>query len=70
MVLYHVRFHTDDIASEHRAQNVESCGKRTEDRSDGAQKEIARFKAASVKRAQHRKRDKGAACRKSAEQKR
>jgi len=37
MVLYHVRFHTDDIASEHRAQNVESCGKRTEDRSDGAQ---------------------------------
>ena len=37
MMLYHVRFHTDDIASEHRAQNVESCGKRTEDRRDGAQ---------------------------------
>lgn len=70
MMLYHVRFHTDDIASEHRAQNVESCGKRTEDRSDGAQKEIARFKAAAVKRAQHRKRDKGAAGGKSAEQKR
>ena len=70
MMLYHVRFYSDDIASEHRAQNIEGCGKRTEDRRDGAQKEIARFKAAAVKRAQHRKRDKGAAGGKSAEQKR
>ena len=61
MMLYHVRFDTDDIASEHRAQHVKSCGKRTEDRRDGTQKEITRFKAASVKRTQHRKRDKGAA---------
>ena len=70
MMFYHVRFDADDIASEHCAQNIECCGKRTEDRRDGTQKEIARFEAASVKRTQHRKRYKGAACRKSAEQKR
>lgn len=70
MMLYHARFHSDDIASEHCAQNIEGGGKRTEDRRDGAQKEIARFKAASVERTQHRKRNKGTAGRKSAEQKR
>lgn len=37
MMFYHVRFDTDDIASEHRAQNIEGCGKRTENRRDGTQ---------------------------------
>ena len=61
MMLYHVRFDADDIASEHGTQNVEGGGKGTQDRRDGTQKEIARFKAAPVERTQHRERDKGAA---------